>query len=136
MNIGQAAKATGISPKMIRHYESIGLIHSGHRSSAGYRVYNDSDLHTLHFIKRARTVGFSLENIRHLLSLWQNKSRASADVKVLAQVHLHELEKKIGELTEMRDTLRVLIESCHGDQRSDCPIIGGLENDLASEKCR
>ena len=128
MNIGQAAKASGVSAKMIRHYEAIGLIPAGHRTDAGYRTYSDNDLHSLRFIKRARSIGFALETIRELLSLWQNKTRASADVKALAQAHLAGLEHKIHELTEMRDTLRQLVNSCHGDHRPDCPILGGLED--------
>jgi len=126
VNIGQAAKASGVSAKMIRHYESIGLIQSSQRTDSGYRIYSENDLHTLRFIKRARSIGFSLQNIGHLLSLWQNKARASADVKALAQVHLGELEQKIRELTEMRDVLGMLVESCQGDGRPDCPILVGL----------
>jgi MerR family copper efflux transcriptional regulator len=126
MNIGQAATATGVSAKMIRYYESIALIPAGKRSDAGYRIYADNDLHTLRFVKRARLLGFSLEQIRGLLSLWQNKERASADVKSIAMGHVAELNQRIAELTEMRDTLQTMASCCHGDQRPDCPILQSL----------
>jgi MerR family copper efflux transcriptional regulator len=126
MNIGQAATATGVSAKMIRYYESIALIPAGKRTDAGYRIYGDNDLHTLRFVKRARLLGFSLEQIRDLLSLWQNKGRASADVKTIAMGHVAELNQRIAELTEMRDTLQTMASCCHGDQRPDCPILQSL----------
>jgi MerR family copper efflux transcriptional regulator len=126
MNIGQAAAATGVSAKMIRYYESIALIPAGKRTDAGYRIYGDNDLHTLRFVKRARLLGFSLEQIRGLLSLWQNKERASADVKTIAMGHVAELNQRIAELTEMRDTLQTMASCCHGDQRPDCPILQSL----------
>ncbi len=126
MNIGEAASATGVSAKMIRYYESIALIQPGKRTDSNYRTYGEKDLHNLRFIKRARTLGFSLEQIRELLSLWQDAGRASADVKAIAQAHVAELEKRIGELTEMRDTLSHLAQACSGDQRPDCPILQGL----------
>jgi MerR family copper efflux transcriptional regulator len=126
MNIGQAATATGITAKMIRYYESINLIPPGRRSDSGYRIYGDNDLHALRFVKRARTLGFSLEQIRELLSLWQNKERASADVKSIAMGHVAELNQRIAELTEMRDTLQTLASCCHGDNRPDCPILQSL----------
>ena len=126
MNIGQAATATGISAKMIRYYESIALIPAGKRSDAGYRIYGDNDLHTLRFVKRARLLGFSLEQIRDLLSLWQNKARASADVKAIALGHVAELNQRIAELTEMRDTLQTLAGCCQGNDRPDCPILQSL----------
>lgn len=126
MNIGEAASATGVSAKMIRYYESIALIQPGKRTDSNYRTYGEKDLHNLRFIKRARTLGFSLEQIRELLSLWQDAHRASADVKAIAQAHVADLEKRIGELTEMRDTLRHLAQACSGDQRPDCPILQGL----------
>ena len=128
MNIGKAANATGVSAKMIRHYEAIGLIAPGLRTEAGYRVYGDKDLHELRFIRRARDMGFSLEQIRALLSLWQDRGRASADVKRLAQSHIAELDGRIRELTEMRNMLMQLAEACQGDERPDCPIIAGLES--------
>ncbi len=128
MNIGEAAAASGVSAKMIRHYESINLIKPSHRSDAGYRKYGDKDLHVLRFIKRARKLGFSLEQIRDLLSLWQDSKRASADVKAIAQTHVADLNKRILELTEMRDTLNHLAEACVGDHRPDCPILHGLSS--------
>lgn len=133
MNIGQAASASGISAKMIRHYESISLIKPSTRTEAGYRTYTDSDLHTLRFIKRGRSLGFSLDQIRDLLSLWNDSHRASADVKAIALTHVTDLEKRIAELSEMRDTLQDLAKSCSGDARADCPILRGLaqENDGA-----
>jgi MerR family copper efflux transcriptional regulator len=126
MNIGQAASATGVSAKMIRYYESVALIPPGRRSDAGYRIYNDNDLHALRFVKRARTLGFSLDQIRELLSLWQNKERASADVKSIALGHVEELNQRIAELTEMRDTLQTLARCCQGNDRPDCPILQSL----------
>lgn len=126
MNIGQAASASGISAKMIRHYESIHLIAPGARSEAGYRTYVDKDLHTLRFIKRARSLGFSLDQIRELLSLWKDSHRASADVKAIALAHVDDLEKRIAELSDMRNTLQHLAQSCSGDARADCPILQGL----------
>ncbi len=128
MNIGQAARQSGISAKMIRHYESIGLIRSSARTEAGYRTYSQNDLYILRFIKRARSLGFSLESIGHLLSLWQNQERASADVKALAQDHIRQLNIKILELTEMRDVLLTLVDGCQGNQRPECPILHGLES--------
>lgn len=126
MNIGQAAKASGVTAKMIRHYESIGLIVQSHRTEAGYRQYTTTDLHNLRFIKSARSLGFSLEDIRQLLSLWQDKARASADVRILAQHHLDKLNKKIHELTQMRDVIQGLVAHCQGNERPDCPIIAGI----------
>ncbi|MET3131643.1 MerR family copper efflux transcriptional regulator [Oxalobacteraceae bacterium GrIS 1.11] len=126
MNIGQAAIETGISAKMIRYYESVKLIKQSARSGAGYRTYGEDDLHALRFIKRARTLGFALEQIRELLSLWQNAGRASADVKSIALAHVAELDTRIAELTHMRDTLHRLALSCHGDQQADCPILQDL----------
>ena len=126
MNIGQAAGATGVSAKMIRYYESIALIPPGRRSESGYRIYSENDLHALRFVKRARTLGFSLDQIRDLLSLWQDKQRASADVKRIALGHVGELTQRIAELTEMRDTLQTLARCCKGNDRPDCPILQSL----------
>ncbi|MES2536243.1 MAG: Cu(I)-responsive transcriptional regulator [Pseudomonadota bacterium] len=126
MNIGEAASATGVSAKMIRYYESIGLIKESARSDAGYRKYGASDLHALHFVKRARKLGFSLEQIRELLSLWQDAGRASQDVKAIAVNHVADLDRRIQEMTDMRDTLNHLAQTCNGDDRPDCPILAGL----------
>ncbi len=127
MNIGQASKASGVSAKMIRYYESIHLIKHSQRTDSGYRTYGNGDVHTLRFIKRARTLGFSLEQIRDLLSLWQNPQRASADVKAIAQEHVAQLQQRIQELTEMRDTISHLAHACSGDSRPECPILQSLE---------
>lgn len=132
MNIGQAAAATGISAKMIRHYESIALIQDSKRSASGYRIYSQRDLHNLHFIRSARSLGFSLAQIKQLLSLWVDQQRASADVKALVEVHVSELDQKIVELKAMRDQLQCLADSCSGDARPYCPILEGLEHPLAS----
>lgn len=126
MNIGEAAKASGVNAKMIRYYEDIGLIERAPRTSAGYRNYAPSDVHTLRFIRKARDFGFSIDKITQLLALWRDRQRASADVKKVALEHMAELEEKIGELQAMADALRHLAENCHGDGRPDCPIIDGL----------
>ena len=127
MKIGEAASASGISQRMIRHYEKIGLIPAALRRDSGYRDYDERDLHTLRFIGRARDLGFSLEDIRTLLELWNDRSRASADVKTLALARAAELKRKERELHEMRRSLEHLAASCHGDDRPECPIIGDLE---------
>ncbi len=126
MNIGQAAAAAGLSAKMVRYYESIGLVAPPLRTEAGYRVYGSEDVHTLRFIKRARSLGFSMEKTGELLQLWRDKSRASADVKSVALEHVAELEGKIAELRGMADTLRHLAGHCHGDARPGCPILADL----------
>ena len=131
MNIGQAAKHSGLSAKMIRYYESIGLLRPAGRSASGYRHYNENDLHTLAFIRRSRDLGFSLDEVGKLLTLWQDRQRASADVKALAAQHVRELNRKIEELSTLRDTLQDLVEHCQGDHRPDCPIL----KDLASGCC-
>lgn len=123
MNIGQAAKATGISTKMIRYYESIGLVAAPHRTESGYRVYLDDDLHTLRFINRARDLGFSVEQMRDLLTLWRDRDRVSADVKAIARAHIAVLAEKARALAAMSETLQHLAETCHGDDRPSCPII-------------
>jgi MerR family copper efflux transcriptional regulator len=125
-NIGDAAAASGVSAKMIRHYESIGLIGAARRTEAGYRVYAEQDVRVLQFIHRGRALGFSLDQIRDLLALWQDKDRASADVRALARSHIDELNRKIAEMEAMRRTLEALAASCHGDARSDCPILDDL----------
>ncbi len=126
MNIGEAAKRSGVSAKMIRYYESIGLIDAPLRTQAQYRVYEAQDVHTLRFVRRSRNLGFSLEESRALLALWRDKSRASADVKQLAMSHVRDLEAKAAELQGMADTLRHLAEHCQGDARPDCPILSDL----------
>ena len=126
MNIGEAAAASQVSAKMIRHYESIGLIASARRTESGYRLYSGQDVRVLQFIHRARALGFSLEQIRGLLALWQDKARASADVRSMALAHIEELNRKIAEMEAMRRTLEELARSCRGDARSDCPILDDL----------
>lgn len=123
MNIGQAAEASGVSAKMIRYYEQIGLIEPPARSQSGYRVYAEPNVHTLRFVRRARSLGFSVEETGALLALWRDRSRASADVKTLALKHVAELEEKAAALQAMAATLRHLASHCHGDQRPDCPIL-------------
>lgn len=130
MNIGQASKQSGVSQRMIRHYEAIALIPKAARRDSGYRDYDPSDVHTLRFIRRARDSGFPIEEIRQLLALWQDRSRASADVKAIALARAAELRRKAKELDEMRKSLEALAKSCHGDERADCPILGGLETDI------
>jgi len=129
MNIGKAAEASGVSAKMIRYYESTGLIPQASRTDAGYRDYSEKDVHTLRFIRRARDLGFSVEQMTALLALWRDRGRASADVKRVALEHLEELEQKARELNEMSETLRHLVNHCQGNSRPDCPII----NELAAE---
>jgi Cu(I)-responsive transcriptional regulator len=131
MNIGQAAAASGVSAKMIRYYESIGLIPKTVRTESGYRIYSDRDVHTLRFIRRARDLGFSVEQITDLVSLWHDRERASKDVKTIALEHVGVLERKIRELQEMATTLKHLARNCHGDARPHCPIIEELANDEA-----
>ena len=125
-NIGQAAKASGVSAKMIRHYEAIGLIGAALRTEAGYRVYNERDVQVLQFIHRSRELGFSLDQIKTLLALWQDKQRASKDVRAMARQHIAELDRKIADLQAMRRTLETLATKCHGDERPDCPILDDL----------
>lgn len=125
-NIGEAAKASGVSAKMIRHYEAIGLTGAARRTDAGYRVYSEQDVQVLQFIHRGRALGFSLEQIGALLALWQDKQRASADVRALAKAHIEELNRKIAEMEAMRRTLERLAKSCQGNNRSECPILDDL----------
>ena len=126
MNIGEAAKASGVSAKMIRYYEDIGLTPRAPRTDAGYRSYGESDVHTLRFIRTARDFGFSIDKITELLALWRDRHRASADVKDVALAHMAELEAKIGELQGIVEALRHLADNCCGDDRPDCPIIDRL----------
>lgn len=127
MNIGQAADASGVSAKMIRYYESTGLIGPAGRTASGYRVYSDRDVHTLKFIRRARDLGFSVEQIESLLELWRDRDRSSADVKTVAREHIEKLCQKVAELEAMIDTLQDLASKCTGDDRPDCPILRDLE---------
>ena len=126
LNIGDAARASGVTAKMIRHYESIGLVKAPRRTDAGYRLYSEQDVRVLQFIHRGRALGFSLDQIRDLLALWEDKRRASADVRAMALAHIAELDRKIAEMAAMRRTLESLAASCHGDDRSDCPILDDL----------
>jgi len=126
MNIGEAARASGVTAKMIRYYESVGLLNPVGRTSSGYRVYGHQEVHALRFVRQARRLGFLVEDIRKLLALWQDRSRASVEVKSIALEHVAELDRRIAELTEMRDTLSHLANHCHGDARPDCPILDKL----------
>jgi MerR family copper efflux transcriptional regulator len=128
MNIGEAAKSSGVSVKMVRHYEAIGLLPKAKRTFSNYRVYSEHEVHELRFIRRGRDLGFSMDEIRELLGLWRNTSRSSAAVKRIAGKHIADLKAKIGELQAMVGTLEHLTKHCHGDERPDCPIL----DDLAS----
>ncbi len=125
-NIGEASALTGVSAKMIRHYEAIGLVPPAARTFANYRLYNDADVHRLRFIKRARNLGFPMKQIEVLLGLWADPHRSSAEVKQLAQAHADELGARIGEMQAMQRTLHALALHCHGDQRPECPILDDL----------
>jgi Cu(I)-responsive transcriptional regulator len=131
MNIGEAAAASGVSAKMIRYYEGAGLIRPPLRTAAGYRVYSDADIHALRFVRRARDLGFTVEQIGELMQLWQDRSRASSDVKRIALEHVGVLEAKMREIEDMAKALKHLAANCHGDGRPDCPII----DDLAHGHC-
>jgi MerR family copper efflux transcriptional regulator len=131
MNIGEAAKASGVSAKLIRYYESIELVPPSARTDAGYRKYTEQDIQMLRFIKRSRDLGFSIERIKSLLALWEDRSRKSAEVKTLARQHMAELDRDIEKLQSIRNQLQHLVEHCNGDQRPDCPII----EDLATSHC-
>lgn len=124
--IGDAAKLTGVSAKMIRHYETLGLINPTDRTQANYRVYQTRDIHLLRFIKSARDLGFSMKQIAQLANLWQNEQRSSAEVKKLALEHIHEMDERIEALQNMRKALNDLATRCHGDDRPDCPILDGI----------
>ena len=125
-NIGEAAELSGVSAKMIRHYESIGLVPEAGRTFAGYRLYTEADIHRLRFVKRSRSLGFSTRQIETLLGLWNNRSRASSEVKKLAQAHADELAAKIAQMQAMQRTLQDLARRCHGDGRPECPILDDL----------
>lgn len=127
MTIGDAAKASGINSKLIRHYESIGVIPKAIRTESGYRHYSENDVHILKFVRRAKELGFSMKDIKQLVSLWKSKTRSSYQVKSIALKHIAELEKKLTEVEGMLKTLRHLSKNCHGDQRPDCPILDELE---------
>jgi Cu(I)-responsive transcriptional regulator len=133
-NIGEAAELTGVSAKMIRHYESIGLIPEAGRTFAGYRIYSDADLHRIRFIKRGRSLGFSIKQIEALLGLWDDRDRASAEVKKLARSHADELAAKIAEMQAMQRTLDDLARRCHGDDRPECPILDDLATPQGAPK--
>lgn len=128
MNIGEAAKASGVSAKMIRYYESTGLIAAAARTGSGYRVYSDTEVQMLRFIRRSRDLGFPVEKIEELLALWRDRSRQSGDVKRLAQEQINGLERKISEMQAMMETLQHLADACCGDDRPDCPILTDLGN--------
>lgn len=126
MNIGEAALASGVSAKMIRYYESVGLIAPASRSDAGYRRYDESDVRILRFIRHSRDLGFSVDRIRTLLALWSDRGRKSADVKALAQQYIEELDRDIRKMAAIRDELRHLADCCGGNNRPDCPILDKL----------
>lgn len=129
MNIGDAAKATGISAKMIRHYEAVGLVAAAVRTDSGYRQYGEADLHTLRFIRHARDLGFSIAEIGELVSLWHDRKRPSRQVKALAAAHIQALDDKARELLSMKATLEHLVHCCRGDDRPECPILASLAAD-------
>jgi len=134
MKIGEVAESSGVPAKTIRYYESVGLIPAAERADNGYRAYRENDVRTLRFIQRARSLGFSVEEVGELLPLWQDRSRASADVRAIALRHVEEVERKIRELQTVRDALLDLVHRCHGDDRPDCPIIDTLAEDAAPRR--
>lgn len=127
LQIGEAARRSGVSAKMVRHYESLGLLPARPRTDSGYRCYGESEVHTLRFIRRARDLGFGIEEIRELLALWQDHQRPSREVRRIALAHAADLQRRIEELDAMRRTLTTLAAGCHGDHRADCPILDDLE---------
>ncbi len=127
MNIGELSKRAQVNAKMIRRYEEQGVILKASRSAAGYRQYSDRDINVLSFVKRARVLGFSIKDIKELLSLWRNKTRSSAQVKKIAMKHQKELELKLQEIQTMLKTVNHLVHNCHGDERPDCPILDELD---------
>ena len=126
MNVGEAARRSGVSAKMVRHYEALGLLPKVGRTESGYRQYSEAEVHTLRFIKRARELGFSMDEIAELVGLWQNRRRASANVRRIAQKHADELAQRIEAMQAMQRTLKHLIHCCHGDDRPECPILDDL----------
>ncbi len=135
LTIGEAAARAGVSAKMVRHYESLGLLPPVPRTEAGYRLYGDAAVHTLRFIRRSRDLGFSMAEIAELVALWQDRERASAEVKRIAQAHVAELDRRLAEMAAMRDALVRLVQGCHGDERPDCPILDGLAQDASPSCC-
>jgi MerR family copper efflux transcriptional regulator len=133
MNIGAAAAASGVSAKMIRHYEAIGLLRPAERRANDYRDYGERDLHELRFIRRARKLGFSIPEIGELLALWRDRGRPSREVRRIAEVHISDLQSRVAEMQAMADTLRNLVSACHGDDRPDCPILDDLALGSANE---
>ncbi len=133
VTIGQAARQSGVSARMVRHYEGLGLLPEVARSESGYRQYTEADVHSLRFIKRARDLGFSMDEIGELVGLWHDRRRASASVKHIAQKHLTELEQRIAAMQAMHDTLSQLVHCCHGDTRPDCPILEDLANSTPAQ---
>ena len=130
MNIGSASRATGVSAKMIRYYEEIGLMSPAGRTAAGYRTYGPEDVHPRRFIRTARDLGFSVEQMKALRALWRDTGRASADVRAIALAHIAELEEKAAAIAAMTGTLRHLVQHCHGDARPDCPILADMAGPL------
>ena len=124
--IGEAARRAGVSARMLRHYESLGLLPRVARSASGYRQYHAADVHVLRFIRRSRDLGFSMEEIATLLGLWQNQERTSASVKQIAQAHIHTLSERIAAMQEMQRSLQARVQCCHGDDRPECPILDDL----------
>ena len=132
MNIGEAAQASGVSAKMIRHYEEVGVLPAARRTNAGYRQYDESAVHMLRFIRHSRDLGFSIPEITELVRLWQNRRRPSRQVKALAEAHIQELERKAAELLAMKSALEHLVTCCRGDDRPECPILDELASGAAS----
>lgn len=132
-NVGEAARLSNVSAKMVRHYESLGLLPRVSRTDAGYRQYTDKEVHTLRFIRRARDLGFGMAEIAELLKLWQSRRRSSASVKHIAAAHVAALDAKMAEMAAMRKTLVHLIHCCHGDERPDCPILDELAHEPAPQ---
>ncbi|MEX3634608.1 Cu(I)-responsive transcriptional regulator [Paraburkholderia sp. BR14320] len=130
MNIGEVAKSSGVSAKMIRHYEESGLIRPATRTDSNYRIYSARDVEVLRFVRRARHLGFSTRQISTLLALWEDRERPSGEVKQMVTQHIGDLDERIRELVEMRDTLQYLAEHCKGDSRPDCPILAELAGQL------